>query len=61
MKDIIYVVYCYYRPFHKLPNRKWVRFKSKAEAKAFVEKKVANRNDRFLWCYVVNNVEVESL
>ena len=64
MKTEIYVVYCNY-PFWKrnadLPRRKWVKFKSKEDAREFVETKINNHRRRFLWAYVINGMEVESI
>lgn len=60
-EEVVYVVYCYYPPFSKLPKRKWVKFRSKEAAREFVAKKVEGRKDRYLWSYVVNNMEVDEL
>lgn len=62
MNEQIYVVYCYYTLFdHTLPRRKWVKVKNRKAARDFVDKKVNGRRDRFLWSYVVNGVEVETI
>lgn len=62
MNTAIYVVYCYYPFFgHGLPRRKWVKFYSKEDARAFVEKSVAGRRDRFLWAYVIGGIEYEEI
>lgn len=61
MAEKIYVVYCYYLPFHSLPRRKWVKVKNRAAAREFVKNKVDGRRNRFLWAYVINGVEVETL
>ena len=61
MKNEIYVVYCYYPLFSKMPKRRWVKFNSRQAAKDFVKEKIESRKDRFVWTYIVNNVEVDSL
>lgn len=61
MKEEIYVVYCYYPLFAKLPRRKWVKFADRKDARKFREEKVDGRKDRFFWAYVVNGMEVENI
>lgn len=64
--ETVYVVYCYYPLFRlgfasSLPKRKWVKCKDKNAAKAFVEKNVSGRKDRFFWAYVIGGIEYEEI
>ena len=61
MVEIVYVVYCYYPPFAKLPKRRWVRFKSRKAAIDFKEKKVDGVKGRFFWAFVIDGMEVENI
>ena len=53
----IEICYCYYKPFHTLPNRKWKKFYDKHKAKEFVDG--LDSKKRFLWCVLLNGKEVD--
>ena len=53
----IEVCYCYWKPFHKLPNRKWKKFSNEKDAQAFIEK-IERHPRRFVWCVLKHGKEV---
>jgi len=62
MKEEIYVVYCYYTIFnHDLPRRRWVKCRTREEAKEFVEKRLKGNNNKWLFAYVINGMEYEEI